>query len=168
MSNIIDHADAPSRDAAVNEFLRFSRALRRMVPPLIKMAKADDGPSRVRALQALGAIRSANDATIQTFSNALEDPVVEVRLAAVNGLCLVPWRAPVALPGLCKCLGDPSLAVRERAATVLGSFGPAARPALEALGRCAHENEGPVGAAARQAMEKIRSSSGPTGPKEEE
>lgn len=156
LSNVIDHADAKAREMALEEFLRFYRALRSMVPPLIKMAHADEAGSRCHALAALGAIRAADDATINTLISSLQDPVAEVRLAAIKALSLIIWRAQPAVTGLAKCLHDPSVPVREWAAKILGAIGPAARPALDELRDSMEDTEASVRAAAREAVEKIQ------------
>ena len=162
LSNIIDHADANARQAAVVEFIRFYSSIRGVVRPLNKMAKADDDASRARALEALGAIRAADDQTIQTFIEALRDPIVEVRLAGLKSLSLVPWRAEASISALCTCLSDSSPEVRQWSAKVLGAIGPSASPAREALQRCSQDVESSVRGAALEALAKIDPAFNPT------
>src|SRR5206468_753906 len=78
MSNIVDHADANAREAAVREFIRFYRSLRSMVPPLVKMAKAEQPSLRQQALQALGAMRASDNSALEALVTALRDPALEV------------------------------------------------------------------------------------------
>ena len=160
LSNLIDHADQNAREAAVTEFIRFYRSLLGVTRPLIKMAHAEPAASRRQALQALGAIRAADDATINTFIGALSDPVVEVRLTGLKALTLVAWRAQAAVGGLRKCLQDPSPAVREWAARVLGAIGPSARAAVGDLRLCFLDNEPAVRDAAHEALARIEPGEG--------
>ncbi len=155
ISNVIDHADADARELALRQLIRFFHALRSVTPPLNKMAHALEPASRRRALEALMAVRAVDDMTVRTFIDSLEDPDAEVRLAAVNALGLVPWRAQSAVGGLAKCLRDPSVVVRERAARALGGIGPPARPALLDLEASLHDNDNSVRAAAQVAVQKI-------------
>ena len=155
MSNIVDHGDASSREAAVLEFLHFYRSLRSMVPPLIKMAHAVEPEVRRSAITALGVMHSADNDTIQTFRAACRDPALEVRLAAVSALALVPSHSPAALAELTDCLKDPSVELRIAAARLLGTIGPAARSALPELKRCHTAVQGPLRAAVQTAIERI-------------
>jgi HEAT repeat protein len=156
LSNVIDHADANARQAAVKEFIRFYRSLRIMAPALNRMAHAEDVGSRLLALGALGSIRAADDTTVNTFIASLKDPAEEVRLAALKALSLVAWRAEPAIGSLKTCLQDPSPAVRAWAANDLGAIGPAAGTALEDLSGSLRDSEPGVRAAALQALEKVR------------
>ena len=155
MSNIVDHGDASSREAAVLEFVRFYRSLRSMVPPLIKMAHAEAPEIRRSAITALGVMHSADNDTIQTFRAACGDPALEVRLAAVSALALVPSRAPEAVAELTDSLKDPSVELGISAARLLGKIGPAACSALPELKRCHAAGQGPLQAAVQAAIEKI-------------
>jgi HEAT repeat protein len=155
MSNVVDHGDASSRQAAVVEFLRFYRSLRSMVPPLMKMAHAEQPEVRRSAITALGLMRSAEHDTIQTFKNACHDPVLNVRLAAVSALGLVPNSAADAVAELTHCLDDPSVELAISAARVLGTIGPGARSALPQLRQCYSASQDPLRVAAQAAIEKI-------------
>ena len=155
MSNIVDHGDASSREAAVVEFLRFYRSLRSMVPPLIKMAHAEEPEVRRGAIAALGVMRSADNDTIHNFKAACHDPALEVRLAAVSALSLVPSRASEAVAELTDCLKDPSPELGISAARLLGTIGPAARSALPQLKQCYAASQGPFRTAVQAAIEKI-------------
>jgi HEAT repeat protein len=162
MSNVVDHGDAGSRQAAVLEFLRFYRSLRSMVPPLTKMAHADEPEVRRSAITALGLMRSADHDSIQTFRNACHDPVLNVRLAAVSALSLVPNSAAEAVAELTDCLRDPSVELAVSTARVLGTIGPAARSALPQLRQCYSTSQDPLRAAAQAAIEKIMCDSSQT------
>jgi HEAT repeat protein len=156
LSNVIDHADANARDAAVKEFMGIYRSLRLMAPAFNRMAHAEDVGSRRLALEALGSIRAADDTTVNTFIASLKDPAEEVRLAALKALSLVAWRAEPAVGCLKSCLQDPSPAVRTWAAKDLGAIGPAAASALEDLSGSLRDSDPGARAAGLQAMEKIR------------
>jgi HEAT repeat protein len=155
LSNVIDHGDANARDAAVREFIRFYRSLRTIVPPLLKMAHAEPAGSRRTALETLGAIRAADDATITTLIGALQDPDVDVRLAAARALGQVPWRAQAAIAPLSRSLQDPSASVRASAAQALGAIGSPARRALTDLRTSLQDKDASVRSAAQEALDKI-------------
>jgi HEAT repeat protein len=155
LSNVIDHADSNAREVAVTEFIRLYRTLRSMTPPLNKMAHAQEAGSRRQAIEALGAIRAADDTSIDTFIVALQDPADEVRLAAVKALAMVSWRAQAAIGELTKCLRDSSAPVRLWAAKTLGAIGPTARPALDELRRCLRDNDPSLSGAALEAIQKV-------------
>jgi len=156
LSNVIDHADADARAVAVKEFFRFYRSLRLMTPALNKMAHAQDAASRRLAIEALGSLRAADEASLNTLILSLKDPVEEVRLAALRSLNLVPGHAEAFLAALKGCLQDRSPAVRAWAAKDLGAMGPSARSLLDDLAGALRDSEPDVRAAARQAMEKIQ------------
>lgn len=155
LSNIIDHADAPAREAAVQEFLRLNRSMRGMVRPLIKMAHSDLVASRCQAIEALGAIRATDDATFHLFIESLRDPAAEVRVSALKALTLVSWRLPDAATDVSRCLVDASADVREWAARLLGRMGPVAHAALPQLKQCLADSEAVVRAAAQEAIGRI-------------
>jgi HEAT repeat protein len=155
LSNIVDHADANAREAAVREFTRFYRSLRSMEPPLVKMAKAERPALRRQALEALGAMRASDNAALEAMVAGLRDPVLEVRLAALNGLRLIPWRVASALKDLTICLQDTSPKARVWAARLLGGVGPPAKAALPELERCLKDDDASVRSAAGDAIEQI-------------
>jgi HEAT repeat protein len=157
LSNVIDHADASAREVAVKEFIWFHRSLKGMSPALNKMAHAPDAGSRRLAVEALGAAHVADDSTLGTFVALLEDPVDEVRVAALKALYQVAWRAAPAINALQKCLRDPSPAVRTWAARVLGAIGPASRMSLADLTVASRDEDANVRLAAEQALSKINS-----------
>jgi len=162
MSNVVDHGDVGSRQAAVLEFLRFYRSLRSMVPPLLKMAHAEEPEIRRSAITALGLMRSADHDSIQTFRNACHDPVLNVRLAAVSALGLVPNSAAEAVAELTDCINDPSVELAVSAARLLGTIGPAARSALPRLKQCYSASQDPLRATVQSAVEKITCDSSQT------
>ena len=155
MSNIIDKADADAREAAVKEFIRFYHSLHSMVTPLVKMAHAEKPASRRQAIEALGALRAADDVAVGAMLGALRDPAPEVRLAALKALGLIPWRVSAAVHDLPNCLSDTSPEIRVQAAKLLGSIGPGARSALPDLKRCLRDDAVPVRAAAQAAIDKV-------------
>jgi HEAT repeat protein len=155
LSNIVDHADAAAREVAVAEFLRFYRAMRTMVPPLIKMAHAEQASSRTQAIEALGAMRAADAATVRTLIAALQDPAAQVRVAALKAFSQIPTRLPTVLNDLTTCLRDSSPEVREWGARLLGLLGPTGSPAMPHLKQLLDDNQASVRIAAKDAISKI-------------
>ncbi len=151
LSNIVDHGDAGARDLAVKNLLALQRAVRLMVKPLVKMAAAPEPASRKQAIEALGALRAGDDATVNVLIAGLKDPSSEVRVAAAKALSLVIWRAHVAVPGLIQCLQDESAEVRHWAAFTLGNVGSSGSPAIPELRKLAEQGE----PAAEEALKKI-------------
>lgn len=142
ISNTLDHGDANARDAAVRELVRFQRSLRIPIPALAKMAAAPEASSRQLALAALGALRIADNTTLNAVTNALGDESPEVRLAAVKSLKSMIWRAGEAVPQLTERLGDQSPAVREWTVSTLGEIGGPAVAALPELRKLAASDPG--------------------------
>lgn len=162
LSNVIERADGRASGAAIKELILFYRSLLSMTAPLRKLAHAHNSVSRCQALDALGAIRAADEATIRTFIEAMQDSEVEVRLTALRALSQVIWRGGPAIGALRNCLRDPSASVRAWSAKDLGAIGPPARAALKDLTYALQDDEPAVRAAARQAMEEIEPKEPPT------
>jgi HEAT repeat protein len=87
-----------------------------------KLAQSEDAASRELALETLGILRADDDATLSTLGTALKDGDPKVRLAAVNALISVYWKAQAVLPALTACLEDQSPDVRAAAKEALGQI----------------------------------------------
>jgi HEAT repeat protein len=155
LSNVLDHADPGAQEAGLTEFFQLYRSFLSLTKPLSKMAHAEDAQSRCLALEALGALRASDETTIQSFLDALADPVAEVRLASAKALSLLGSRARGATGGLRKCLQDPCVAVRVWAAKDLGAVGRDARIALPDLNDSLHDQDQSVRNAAQEAINSI-------------
>jgi HEAT repeat protein len=156
LSNVIDHGDAKARGDAITILMRYRQSMRQVIPPLIKMANAENPESRTQALGALGALRFVDDASLTTLIEALKDPAPEVRMAAIRSLTLVGRRAEPAVPNLIGCLHDEIPGIREAAIKALGELGPRAHPAVPELRRLAENDPDPaLRGAAAQALGKI-------------
>lgn len=154
LSNVLYHGDPGARDLAAKELVRFQRSLRIPIPALARMAQAPEAASRQMAIAALGALRIADNTAFTAVTNALRDEVPEVRLAALQCLKGMVWRAHEALPLLILQLKDPSPAVREWAVSTLGDIGPRASSAVPRLKQLIEE-EAALEPRVRDALEKI-------------
>jgi HEAT repeat protein len=90
-----------------------AKVLRQLVSspesPLLTVRKlaANENPvTRRRAMQALGDLQPATALSVKTLMAALDDPVLEVRLAAIRALENIGAKAGMALPELNRLAGD--------------------------------------------------------------
>jgi HEAT repeat protein len=80
----------------------------------------DESPARrERALEALGVIRVAGSLAIHASLKALDDPVLEVRLAAIRTLGERGGTGTNVVRALTTCLKDDSASIRDAAAQAL-------------------------------------------------
>jgi HEAT repeat protein len=133
--------------------LRLPRGL--LVEEMLKMYADQSAEQRVLALEILASLGLPNRKMLDTSIAALEDPVLEVRLAAVTALNQPHWQPSRAVDGLTRCLRDESPLITERAAHVLGLIGAPARNALPELERLAQNSDSPARQAAAEAADKI-------------
>jgi len=119
LSNTIATGDPKAQDAAVNVLMRYRRELRKTIPALIQMSHSSSAASRAQALGSIGALRFADDASMRSVADGLKDNAVEVRLAAVKAVELMPWRLDTVRTELTNCLQDKSAEVRQEANKLL-------------------------------------------------
>jgi HEAT repeat protein len=148
---LVGDEDAAVRVAAISSLGHLKE--RRAVDPLIVALCGSDEAVRVSAARALG--RIGDSRAVGPLAAQLGAREVAVRSAAAGALGRTGGAG--AVDPLVAALRDESLLVRETAARSLGALADArALPALEAL--AAKEGSGSAGAAAREAIEKIRAS----------
>ncbi|MEX2113670.1 MAG: HEAT repeat domain-containing protein, partial [Pirellulales bacterium] len=97
-------------------------------PALAKATTDDDLHVRREAIQALETTKAGINVAGPALLKALEDPEPSVRVTALDALVDL---GPASVPTLAQALDNP--ATRYWAALALGEFGPAAKPAVEAL-----------------------------------
>jgi HEAT repeat protein len=159
LTPIIEHGSPEARSTATQLLLQANMSLWAAARPLAKMAQADDPVSRQQAIEALGALRALTPVPFRALTNALNDPVPEVRLAAVKALrnyatfTIYARRATESLP---RCLHDDSPKVREEAARTLGYMGPTAESATPELNALLEDREEAVRNAAKEALGRIQ------------
>ena len=105
---------------------------------------------RVRATRALAAF---DRPAVPTLVSALGDKEYAVRLTALEAL--VKMGLVHVVPAMIEALGHGDARVRANAATVLGSFGPAAKPAMATLGRALRDSNPRVSELAGDALDRI-------------
>jgi HEAT repeat protein len=86
------------------------------------MARDESPARRRRAIEALGALGPAGSLAVHASLEALDDPVLEVRLAAIKTLGARGGNEQSTAKALTGCLKDDSLQVREAAARALESL----------------------------------------------
>jgi HEAT repeat protein len=164
LTPIIEHGSPEARSVAIQLLLQANMSLWAAARPLAKMAQADDPVSRQQAIEALGVLRALTPVPFRALTNALNDPVPEVRLAAVKALrnyttfTIYARRAAESLP---RCLHDNSAKVREEAARTLGYMGPTAETATPELNALLEDREEAVRNAAREALGRIQPGNAP-------
>ena len=110
---------------------------------------------RARAAQALVAVDTR---AVPALTAALGDKEYRVRANAAEALSKLPPRDVV--PGMIEALRSAEVSVRANAAGVLGSFGPAAKPAVPALARALRDPNLRVRELAGEALNRIGSAGG--------
>ena len=120
--NLINRGDLTVQKAATKALVQNDRMLRLTAATFRKLAQSEDAASRELALETLGILRADDDATLSTLGTALKDGDPKVRLAAVNALISVYWKAQAVLPALTACLEDQSPDVRAAAKEALGQI----------------------------------------------
>lgn len=145
----------PARLAAeqtlTNSYLPTLKATREF----FQMTRSESPAERRQALLALGAIRPVGSTAIHASLEALEDPALEVQVAAIQTLGAKGGANQNAVQALMHCLKAETPRVREEAARALGAMGQSARSAASELARLAHDPEAAVGAAATAALERM-------------
>ncbi len=98
------------------------------------LKRCDDPDSAVRFWGVIGLTNAAaqDEASVAVLQKTLQDPSIEVRLAAAEALCQIE-RPHDALPVLTKGLTHSSEWVRLQAANSLDRIGEQARPAIDAI-----------------------------------
>ena len=110
-------------------------------------------------MQMLGASDLPAEVVVKVLSGAaVKDPAAGVRVAALKALAHGNRNVRSALPALVACSRDESPAVREWAVRTLGKIGLSAKPVVPLLSRAAQDKEESVRAAAKEALEAIRTS----------
>lgn len=106
-------------------------------PPreLIKALKDPDAGTRRAAVDRLGFLQDMQ--AVKPLCDALQDPVKDVRSAAVNALKKIGVKTPAVIDALIACLNDPDPNVRYWASDSLDELGDprAAEPILHAMGK---------------------------------
>lgn len=164
LTPIIEHGNPEARSTAAHLVLEANGAIWAAARPLANMAQAGDPASRQQAIEALGALRALGPVPFQALTNALNDPVPEVRLAAVKALrnyTAFTTYGRRALEGLPRCLHDDSAKVREEAARTLGYMGPNAESVTPELNALLEDHEEAVRNAAKEALNKIQPGNAP-------
>jgi HEAT repeat protein len=124
-----------------------------VVPALRNSLEDTDGLVRVWSVLALFRIVPQEDPEIKVISDALNSEApAQVRIEAAIAVVQMGPRGKGAVPALIAALDSSS--VRRHAAYALGAIGPDASAAIGALTRISGR-PGPIGAAARTAIERI-------------
>jgi hypothetical protein len=116
----------------------------RALPQLERAMHSEHAEERravVLALSYLEAKRS--DAAVGLLIQALEDPNIYVRSAALETLGRLGPTGSEAVPKLGMLLDDPSVAIRLGALQALGSIGPSARQVADKLNRLINDDVDP-------------------------
>jgi HEAT repeats len=113
---------------------------------------------RARAAQALATFEHR---AVAALTSALNDKEYKVRSTAAEALVTI-GPGPV-VPTMIEALKSPEAPIRANAAVVLGAFGPAAKPAIPALGRALKDANPRVRELAGEAVNRIMAT-GPNDP----
>jgi HEAT repeat protein len=121
----LGQGDAMGRKAAARQLGDIAVELRKATPVLARMAQSDSPEVRAQALETLGMLRPQEGLVLSTLLKGLNDPEVDVRLAALRALARPGWNAQKVVPKLTECLNDPSTVVQTNAAQALANYGSA-------------------------------------------
>lgn len=126
------------------------------LPALLEGMKRPN--SYLAQLAALSAAQIGKDdrAVFTALLGALKSPLGELRLAAVNALSRMTIRDPAAVAALVEALQNPDdPLLRQGAASTLGTFGAAAKPAVPALVKALKDPEPQVRLGAVEALMRL-------------
>jgi HEAT repeat protein len=143
-----------SRDAAARGLMLLQQTIQRSMPSLVRMAKDADPNLRREAVEILRSLLTQSP-PLGAFMGALEDPVVDVRLAAVNALGSLGGRARPAAQALIRLLADDSPQVRAAAARALATLGAPSPEVVPPLQKLLGDRDPAVQAAAREALGRL-------------
>ena len=146
-----------ARETAMNMLTNSYVSLQRAASELYAMTHEAAPDRRRRAIEALGKIRAAGDLAPQAAIELLQDPMLEVRLAAIKILEARPILDTAMLQPLIESLRDELPSVRDASARALGTIGAQAESGVPALLRLEKDPHQPVRVAAQLALEKITS-----------
>ena len=143
-----------SRDAAARGLMLLQQTIQRSMPSLVRMAKDADPNLRREAVEILRSLLTQTP-PLGAFMDALEDPVVDVRLAAANALGSLGRRARPAAQALIRRLADDSPQVRAAAARALGTLGAPLTEVVPPLQKLLEDRDPTVQAAVREALARL-------------
>ena len=121
---------------------------------LVELLARSDARGRKHAVFALGEIASFDPAIDDALCGAVRDPEAGVRINAVEALGLRPANAYI-VAALTSAISDADPHVRFSAALSLAQMGPAADPAVPALGKALQDENRYVPGYAVEALERI-------------
>ena len=157
--DILAQEQGATRDAAVKSLLQHYQFPTMGRPAREHQPGDEAAPDREQAMQMLGASDLPAEVVVKVLSGAaVKDPAAGVRVAALKALAHGNRNVRSALPALVACSRDESPAVREWAVRTLGKIGLSAKPVVPLLSRAAQDKEESVRAAAKEALEAIRTS----------
>lgn len=161
---LFEGKDAVLRARAASVLEKLGPAARNAVPDLLKgLQKNPQATTTVNllAIRVLGRIGPPAQEAVPTLVKGLQaGPAINpVRVHAAMALGGIGPKAREAVPALIEALKEPvtqSGPLRLHAATALGQIGPAAKEATDALEKAAGDSEPAIRAAAKAALERIR------------
>jgi hypothetical protein len=122
----------------------------------LRRASETGRPAILRAIGAFGADAAP---AVNDVAKALDDPAVEVRIAAAWALSQMGTAGAPAIPTLERTLSDPNPLLRSVSAVALRAMGPAAAKAIPGLVKALDDSSFPVRAVAAEALGNL----GPAG-----
>jgi HEAT repeat protein len=118
----VESGQVLSRGAAMRTLTNSGLPQMKACSEFLQMARDESPARRRRAIEALGAIRVAGSLAVHASLEALDDPAMEVRLAAIKTLGASGGTEQGTARALTGCLKDDSAQIREAAARALQSL----------------------------------------------
>ncbi len=151
----LEEGREPARTVAARALTNSYLPHFRVASELYAMTRDESPARRKRSLEALRAIRVASGLATQAALARIQDPVAEVRMAAIETLSRLPEPDETVVRALTAALRDEAAGIRAAAATALGGWGSSARLALPELTRRATDQDPSVSEAAAKARQQI-------------
>lgn len=117
--DVVEQSSEPARGVATRMLTNAHLAQLKASSEFLRMTHDESPARRQRALEALGVIRVAGSLAIHASLEALDDPVMEVRLAAIRTLGARGGTETNVVQALTDCLKDDSASIRDAAAQAL-------------------------------------------------
>ena len=121
---VTEQGSTNARHAASNILAAPYLSLRNAESELYLMAQEPSPTRRRQAIRALAYIHVAGDLAVHTAIFALQDPALEVRLAAIETLGNLGSRSQGSIPSLTNLMSDPEISIRVAARKALDRIEP--------------------------------------------
>ena len=154
LGRALSDPDSGVRMAAASALGRLGASAAPARSNLVIAARDSSSMVRLEAMRALAGI-PGDTIVLRALLRGLDDPLEQVRRAAIYGIAEYGSSAPTAVPALRRALGSRDFGMREVAAFALGRIGPPAAAAVPELRRTLRDSDSTTRVTAANALARI-------------